>query len=163
VGLVQAADLLAAERSHAAYAHGLPVRLVNIATWDEPFDPELVLSGRRLVANAQRPLAGDPTWTGEFRHGSLYAAAPEVPDALFGGWRRDDGHLIAFTDDQQIALACFAYARKEYGFTYEALAEEGITVADIAYGKRWPLVRDDNREPGRFGPDGTWIPQGVGS
>lgn len=141
VGLVQAADLLADQRKHPAYGHGLPVRLVNIATWTEPFDPELILSGRRLVANAPRPLAGDPCWEGDFRHGRHYAAAEAVPDALFGGWRRDDGHLIAFTDNAQVTAAILAYAEKEYGFTPARLAEEGITVEDIAAGHpEWPLV-----------------------
>lgn len=159
VGLVQAEDLLAEQRKHPAYALGLPVVLVNIASWEEPFDPELILSGRRLVANAPRPLAGDPTWEGDWRHGRHYAAAEAVVGGLFG-WRADDGWLIAFTDDTQIALACRAYARQEYGYSPADLTGQGITIADIAVGRQWPLVHDDNRERGFFDQHGTWIPQG---
>ncbi len=49
--------------------------VVNLAAWAPP---EAIPEGW-LVVNAPRPVGGEMTWEGEFRHGLFYAAAPPGP------------------------------------------------------------------------------------
>jgi len=101
--------------------------LVNEADWDER--PPNAIPEFWLIVNAPRPLAGPITWTGQFRHGIFYAAAPEILPGTFG-WAADDAWLIQFiTNDQieKLVLAKFA----EYG--YDSAAAAGVTIAEQAY------------------------------
>lgn len=107
---------------------GLPVRLVNTADWTGPDVPD-----GWLIANAPRPLAGPQTWTGDFRCGIFYAAAPE----LVPSWRADDARLIRFITNADIEARIDAYlVEREYG----TLDELGLTYADIAPGMELPYV-----------------------
>ena len=107
--------------------------LVNRAGWKRD------LPGGWLVVNAPRPLMGEETWTGPFRHGIFYAAGPD-PSAVTGpdleqaerrvaSWKSDDAWPVVFTSNEEIeerVLAKFA----EYG--YGSAGEAGITVPDMA-------------------------------
>ncbi|MGW4639642.1 hypothetical protein ACWEN6_13995 [Sphaerisporangium sp. NPDC004334] len=56
---------------------------------------------RRLaVANAPRPLPGNPTWQGEFNHGIFYAAGPL--HELAERWHADDAVLLVELTPQAI-------------------------------------------------------------
>ena len=99
---------------------------VNIADWDGPEVPD-----GWLIVNAPRPLAGQQTWTGQFRHGTFYAASPEIREGIFG-WEADDAWLITFTSNEEIRVKCAALAA-EYDYPDLAAAEaDGITVEEIA-------------------------------
>jgi len=118
--------------------------LVNTADWaaeasvpgrpglDRPEVPE-----GWLIANAPRPLAGRITWTGPFRHGTFYAASPELPEGTFG-WEADDGWLVEWIDNEVIRARVLARVAG-YGYdTLEALEEDGIPVAHMAADMQLP-------------------------
>lgn len=115
----------------------LPARLVNAAEWaDEAHGRPAVPEGH-LVANAPRPLAGQPAWTGPFRHGTLYAAADPALEP-WKSWARDDGELILPVTNDELAVLVAAKAA-EYGYaTFEALEADGITVAEVAWSLQLP-------------------------
>lgn len=115
--------------------------LVNVADWDGPAD----LPAGWLIANAPRPLNGERTWQGAFRHGVLYAAMPAQPEgdqwdrdrhtAILRSWASLDGWLIEFITNAEIerrVLAKFA----EYGYASED--EAGVTIAEQAACMRLP-------------------------
>lgn len=108
--------------------------LVNRAAWDGPELPP-----GWLIANAPRPLNGERTWQGQFRHSVLYAAIPADPGsdewdrkrhaAILRSWEAYDGWRVEFIDNAEIerrVLAKFA----EYG--YGSAAEAGVTIAEQA-------------------------------
>lgn len=103
--------------------------LVNVADWDGPA-PEDSPDGW-LIANAPRPLAGPVTWTGEFRHGIFYAAAPAIREGTFG-WEADDAWLVEFVTDEQIRARVVAHLAERGYPPLEELEAEGLTVAEIA-------------------------------
>ena len=97
---------------------------VNRAMWDAPSG----IPDGWLIVNAPRPLLGEVTWTGEFRHGVFYAASPEEHTGIFG-WEADDAWRVRFTDNaaiEAVVLAKFA----EYG--YGSADDAGVTVAEQA-------------------------------
>src|SRR5689334_1874884 len=97
---------------------------VNRAAWDGPDD----LPDDAVIVNAPRPLTGLVTWTGQFRHGVFYAAAPRVPGGPDPferfGWRRDDAWSVEFIDNAEIERRVMAKVA-EYDTTLE---EVGLTV-----------------------------------
>lgn len=110
-----------------------PVVLANTADWDEQFDAAHASGGLDeaedwVIANAPRPLAGRLHWTGQFRHGSLYAASPGIR-APWKSWRADDAWIVVFVTDEQIEAAVSACLR---GHGHATAAEAGVTVAEIA-------------------------------
>jgi len=100
--------------------------LVNRAAWDGPDLPE----GWSIV-NAPRPLAGEKTWTGKFRHGIFYAAGPTSDERLARLWEADDAWPVVFTDNAEIERRVMAKLA-EYG--YSTPDEISSTVAEIAIG-----------------------------
>jgi len=100
---------------------------VNIAAWDGPAD----LPEGWLIANAPRPLGGQRTWEGQFRHGIFYAASPEIREGTFG-WKADDAWLITFTTNDAIRAQCAAKAAQHGYPTLEAAAADDITVEELA-------------------------------
>ena len=120
--------MAAVETDHAT---GLSVVLVNRAQWDGPDVPD-----GWLIVNAPRPLLGEQTWTGQFRHGTFYAASPEIRGGSFG-WKADDAWLVRFITDadvEQLVLAKFA----EYG--YASAEDAGVTIAEQAYCMQLPYA-----------------------
>jgi hypothetical protein len=108
--------------------------LVNAADWDGSDD----YPDDAVIVNAPRPLTGVVTWTGQFRHGVFYAAAPQVPGGPDPwerfGWRRDDASRVEFITNTEIAARVQAKL-DEYGTTLE---EVGLTVAEMAYDMQLP-------------------------
>jgi hypothetical protein len=122
--------------------------LVNIAAWDGPKD----LPDGWIIANAPRPLNGERTWQGQFRHGVLYAAQPAQPEgddwdrerhaAILRNWESIDAWQVEFITDAEIAARCITHA-KEFGFAdLDALKADGITIAELAAGK-YPWMGGD--------------------
>lgn len=111
--------------------------LVNHADWDGPAD----LPDDAVIVNAPRPLAGLVTWTGQFRHGIFYAAAPWRPGGLgqhpaeWFGWTRDDAWPVEFITNAEIELRVLAKFA-EYG--YDSEDEAGVTIAEQAACMRLP-------------------------
>lgn len=102
--------------------------LVNEADWPDKEAPPIPAGWP--VANAPRPLAGQLTWTGPFRHGIFYAASPRIPEGTFG-WEADDGWRVETITNAAIRELCEAKVR-EHGYAgLDAAAEEGIEFADI--------------------------------
>jgi hypothetical protein len=112
--------------------------LVNTADWDGPAG----LPAGWLIANAPRPLNGERTWQGQYRHGVLYAAMPADPGgdqwdrdrhaAILRSWERNDARLVEFIDDAEIERRCLAKAAG-YGYVDRAALEaDGLTIADLA-------------------------------
>lgn len=100
--------------------------LINPEDWDD--SPHQDIPDGWIIANAPRPLTGPITWTGKFRHGIIYAAAPTIPGGTFG-WEADDAYLVEFISNAEIrrrVLAKFA----EYGYASED--EAGVTIAEQA-------------------------------
>ena len=108
--------------------------LVNVADWDGPELPD-----GWCVVNAPRPLLGERTWTGEFRHGIFYAAGPNrLPpggfersraEGIVAQWAADDAWPVEFITDAEVeALVLAKFA--EYG--YASADEAGVTVAEQA-------------------------------
>ena len=109
----------------------LPSRLVHVADWHEPADPEAARSGGWLNVNAPRWLPGEKTWTGDCRAGVFYARA-RCALAPFQAWRELDASLIVFIDQDQVEAAAAAHARR-FGYDGpEAVAAAGFTLADFA-------------------------------
>lgn len=102
--------------------------LVNSADWTLP--PGIEVPAGWPVANAPRPLIGQITWQGDYRHGRHYAASPEIPAGSFG-WKADDGWLVTFITNDEIALRVAAKLA-EYGYTDPADVDS--TVAELAIG-----------------------------
>ena len=98
--------------------------LVNSAMWAPPQD----IPDGWVIGNAPRPLAGQITWQGDFRHGIFYAASPEMPGGTFG-WEADDAYLVTFTTNEEIAVKVAAKLA-EYG--YESAEELDMTVGELA-------------------------------
>lgn len=110
--------------------------LVNRAIWDGPEVPD-----GWVIVNAPRPLLGEMGWTGGFRAGMFYAAAPEASGGSFG-WEADDARVIRFITDAEVEERVSAKLA-EYGTT---LDEVGLTMADMAYDMRVPYVGSPERE-----------------
>jgi hypothetical protein len=98
--------------------------LVNIADWDGPAFPP----GWAIV-NAPRPLLGEQEWTGHFRHGVFYAAAPKARDGYLDSWAADDAWPVVFITNEDIEDRVLAKFR-EYG--YASAEEAGVTIAEQA-------------------------------
>ena len=110
--------------------------LVNSADWPDPDVPEQV-PGDWMVANAPRPIAGEIAWTGPFRHGVFYAAAPPGPVDRWG-WPADDAWMIRTISDDVILEAVLGKAA-DYGYAdVAALEDAGISIADVAADMRLP-------------------------
>jgi hypothetical protein len=116
--------------------------LVNSAGWDGPAD----LDPAWLIVNAPRPLLGDRTWQGQFRHGIFYAAMPATaPEGdefrqrrhadVLRSWQADDAWQVEFIDDTEIERRCVARAREQYGYADRAALEaDGITIDMLTEG-----------------------------
>ena len=98
--------------------------LVNRAMWQPPQE----IPAGWVIGNAPRPIAGQITWQGDFRHGIFYAASPEMPGGLFG-WEADDAYLVTFTTNEEIAVKVAAKLA-EYG--YGSAEELDMTVGELA-------------------------------
>jgi hypothetical protein len=105
------------------------VVLVNRAAWETP-EP---IPDDWAVANAPRPIAGRITWTGQFRHGTFYAAGPYTPE-LTASWCRDDAWPVTFTDNAEIARKVEAKLA-EYETTLDEL---GMSMGDLACDMQLP-------------------------
>jgi len=106
--------------------------VVNAAVWQAEERPEV--PDGWVVANAPRPIAGQVTWTGPFRHGVFYAAAPEVVPGTFG-WAADDAWLVdLITNDRIRELAMAKLA--EYDFA--SLEDADTTMEEMAAMLRLP-------------------------
>jgi hypothetical protein len=103
--------------------------LVNVADWTLP--PGIVVPDGWVIANAPRPLNGEIAWQGPFRHGIFYVASPEVNDNGWHSWRANDGWLVTFITNDQIAERVAAKLA-EYG--YETADEVDSTVGELAIG-----------------------------
>jgi hypothetical protein len=120
--------------------------LVNRADWKRDL-PE-----GWLIVNAPRPLMGEETWTGPFRHGIFYAAGPD-PSAVTGpdreqaehrvaSWKSDDAWPVVFTSNTEIEQRVLAkFAEHGYGSADEA----GITVPDMAAEMGLPWHDEETR------------------
>jgi hypothetical protein len=109
----------------------------NIAGWECPHD--LPADGW-LVVNAPRPLLGELTWQGPFRHGIFYAAHRD-PATLTGefdrhhaeqivaSWRSDDAWPVRFTTNAEIEQQVGA-ALADHKTTLDEL---GTTMGELAY------------------------------
>lgn len=98
--------------------------LINAAQWAPPQE----IPPGWVVANAPRPITGPIRWTGEFRHGTFYAAAEPTPEAR-ASWLADDAwpvELITNAEIERRALAKLA----EYG--YATPEDAGMTFAELA-------------------------------
>ena len=110
-----------AEPAQAAAAQAAePARrdevVVNLATWSPP---EPIPDGW-LIVNAPRPIGGEITWEGEFRHGMYWAAAP-ADTADRAGWEALDAWPVRFVTDNEIAAEVIRY-----------LADNGYPSAEAA-------------------------------
>ena len=117
----EAAPTPEAEPAQAAAAQAAePARrdevVVNLATWAPP-QP---IPGGWLIVNAPRPIGGELTWEGEFRHGMYWAAAP-ADTADRAGWEALDAWPVRFITDDQIAAEVIRY-----------LADNGYPTAETA-------------------------------
>lgn len=118
--------------------------LVNVADWDGPEVPD-----GWMIVNAPRPLAGEKTWTGQFRHGVFYAAGPNQMPAggrdreqavrIVASWDADDAWPVVFTTNAEIEEHVRVRVA-EHG--YKSLDEVGLTVAELAVD--WCLPWDDS-------------------
>jgi hypothetical protein len=108
--------------------HDLKTVLVNRADWTLP--EGVAVPAGWVIANAPRPLIGQARWEGLFRHGIHYAASPEVPGGSFG-WKADDGWLVTFITNDEIALLVQAKL-EEHG--YKTPEDVDSTVAELAIG-----------------------------
>jgi len=107
--------------------------LVNTAVWQAEERPEIPAGW--VVANAPRPLraASLPngevaTWTGPFRHGVIYAAAPEVITGTWG-WEADDAYVVELITNARIRELALV---KLAAHGYATLAEAGVTMEEMA-------------------------------
>jgi hypothetical protein len=107
--------------------------LVNVEQWDGPPLDEFGDDVR--IVNAPRPIAGERTWTGDFRHGVFYAAAKG--DRLEQSWAADDAWPVVFTTNGAVEAAVLAKF-EEYG--YASAEEAGVTIAEQAACMRLPYV-----------------------
>lgn len=86
------------------------------------------------VWNAPRPLAGDRTWAGTFRHGIFYAAVrrdnPNFEKLAEENWGLH-GEPVVLVTDAQIREAVVAKLA-EYNYTLDNCGEVGIDPADVA-------------------------------
>lgn len=98
--------------------------LVNSADWSTP---KTIPEGW-VIANAPRPIQGQITWTGPFRHGTFYAASPEIPEGTFG-WKADDAWLVVFITDAEITERAKAKVA-EHG--YASLEDADVTMEEMA-------------------------------
>jgi hypothetical protein len=108
--------------------------IVNIAEWEGP-----ALPPGWIIVNAPRSLAGERTWTGDFRHGIFYAAGPdqlpaggrerELAERVVASWAADDAWQVVFFDDAEIERRVLAKFT-EYGYKDED--EAGVTIAEQA-------------------------------
>lgn len=81
--------------AEAVAADPAPAVIVHVAQWDGPAVPD-----GAVVMNAPRPLLGEPTWQGTFRHGAFYAATTD-PE-LYRLNRRDDAHVVELVDNGEV-------------------------------------------------------------
>jgi hypothetical protein len=115
--------------------------LVNAAEWETEERPEIPAGW--VVANAPRPLraaslpSGEVvTWTGPFRHGVIYAAAPEVITGTWG-WEADDAWLVELiTNDRIRELAMAKLA--DHGYT--TLEDADMTMEEMAAMMQLPWI-----------------------
>ncbi|GGO62968.1 hypothetical protein [Nonomuraea cavernae] len=83
------------------------------------------------VANAPRPLIGNPTWYGDWMHGRHYAAGPL--DQLVKHWHADDAVLLVELTPQTIVRKVASYITS-CGHTLEKVAESyEDAVGDLAH------------------------------
>lgn len=87
-----------------------------------------------VVANAPRPLDGTITWVGEFRHGTFYAAAPEVVEGSFS-WAADDALLVKFTTNDEIEKQVTEHIQS---LGYASVDETCLSVGELAWGMGLP-------------------------
>ncbi len=122
----------------------------HAADWDETVPTRGVAPGPDWsVWNAPRPLVGQHTWTGPFRHGIFYAAVVRNADHdRFAQLNiRDDAYPVELVTDQQIVAAVRAYA-EDNGYTAEMCADLGIELSELAAELNLPW-RDSTTEAAR--------------
>ena len=113
--------------------------LVNLAAWAPPQEiPE-----GWLIVNAPRPVDGEKTWIGEFRHGEHWAAAPAA-DAGRYGWQDADAWPVRFITDEQIAAAVARYLADN---NYDSAEAAGVTVEEAARDLGLPWSGQARQEP----------------
>jgi hypothetical protein len=107
---------------------------VNAVTWAAEERPAIPAGWP--VVNAPRPLCGEITWTGRFRHGIFYAAHPEKHPT----WDADDGWPVKLITNEEIT-ALMTEKLTEHG--YATAEEAGLTIAELAasYSLPWHEVQ----------------------
>lgn len=114
----------------------LPTVYVHRSTWSTPdgVDPSWP------VVNAPRPLAGEVTWDGEFRHGLFYAAGPRR-ESLQAEWDSSDAWPVVVVDNADVVRMVLEYAEREgYCSTLAELDALGVSVADVAVDLGLPYI-----------------------
>lgn len=114
----------------------MPTVVINMAQWSPPEQ----IPGGWVIANAPRPIAGQITWTGDFRHGTFYAAAPPPGPA---SWAADDAWPVVLIDNAEVEHRVQAKLDK-HGTT---LADVGLTMAEMAYDMQLPYAETEVAEP----------------
>lgn len=121
-----------------------PTVYVHRSTWTLPAG----VGDNWLIANAPRPLAGAVTWTGDFRHGSFYAATSVDDLAVIESWTAADGWPVVVVDNADVERRVLEFAAAEgYIATPSAaeLAELGVELADVAADLGLPYVSEGSR------------------
>jgi hypothetical protein len=113
--------------------------VVNLATWAPP-EP---IPGGWLIVNAPRPVGGEITWEGEFRHGLFWAAAPAAAAGQFG-WEAADAWPARFTTDDEIAAEVARYLADN---GYSSAEAAGATMEELARDLNLPWAGQTRQEP----------------
>src|ERR1019366_1275537 len=133
-----------AEPAQAAVAQAAePARrdevVVTLAPWAPP---EPIPDGWRIV-NAPRPIGGEITWEGEFRHGVFWAAAPADTAGRFG-WEALDAWPVRFITDGEIAAEVTRYLADN---GYSSPEAAGTTMEELARDLDLPWAGQTRQEP----------------
>ncbi|MEV0617653.1 hypothetical protein AB0I81_30330 [Nonomuraea sp. NPDC050404] len=111
------------------------------------------------VANAPRPLIGNPTWYGEWMHGRHYAAGKL--DELAERWRADDAVLVVEITPQVVVRKVADYI-SSHGYTLHEINEsyEGA-IGDTAHEMGLPWDDAWLQLPFLSAPKGTHAITGI--
>ncbi len=117
----------------------MPTPTVYVNDPRAPFGPHttVIKLNRWKVVNAPRPLPGQVTWTGAFRHGIFYAAGPAAE--FNATWNALDAWPVEEVTNLEIATR-LALKAEEAGFRSlrQAVEESGMTIPELAASYGWP-------------------------
>ncbi|MFF0770904.1 hypothetical protein ACFYUK_18610 [Nonomuraea wenchangensis] len=125
--------------------------LAGMPGWGE--HDHLIRTKGLAVVNAPRPVAGNLTWTGEFRHGRYYAAGNL--QQMAEGWHADDAVLLVEITPQAVVRKIGRYIA-DHGYTLEEIANayEGA-IGDTAHEMGLPWDESWLQVPFLPAPKGT--------